>query len=393
MRSFGRVTVPGRIPRLFWTPVLASLLSAIVLGACRPAAAPLSPQDRLQVLWQSFVRTYIRDSGAVVDPMHGGRVSSEAQSYALVRAVWMRDRRTFERVLAWTDAQLRRDDGLYAWLWDPKSERLVDPNCATDGDVEIAYALAMASVVFDHPPYAEQARTVVRAIRLHASIPVGNTWFPSAGDWAGPERIINLSYFYPYATPWFERLDPGAGWADATSLGYTLVEATLDAGPLALPADFAVLRADGRLAPLPTGHMLSSVFSYDSIRIPWRMDLACRLTDDRRACRLAQSFGQRLAAVHGRDGGFFTRYDPRTGVATNTERSQSFAGALLTALMRGAPDVAKSLRSAHLDDLSLEALAQAPDRYYDANWVWFGLAAADRVIEARTPSVDRLRLP
>ena len=393
MRALGLLLVSGRLRPLLWTPVVVSVLWAVVFGAGRPAAASSSAQNRLQALWDAFVRTYVLDSGAVVDPMRQGRVSSEAQSYALVRAVWMRDRKTFDRVLDWTKRHLRREDGLHAWSWDPKTSRVDDPNCATDGDVEIAFALAMASVAFDHPPYALQARDIVRAIRLHASIPVGERWFPSAGNWAGPERIINLSYFYPYATPWFERLDPGAGWAEATTLGYELVEATLAAGPASLPADFAVLRPDGRLAALPSDHSLSAAFSYDSIRVPWRLDLACRLTRDRRACRLAETFGRRLAAMQGRDGGFVTRYDAITGLPTNSERSQSFAGAFLTVLLRAAPEVARRVRAEQFDDASLDGLGRASDRYYEANWVWFGLAAADGLIEARTPSVERLVVP
>ena len=34
---------------------------------------------------------------------------------------------------------------------------------------------------------------------------------------------------------------------------------------------------------------------------------------------------------------------------------------------------------------ALEALLVAPDRYYDHNWVWFGLALDRGLIEERTP--------
>jgi len=375
-------------------PALLLLLAALTGAACRPAAAPRSADARLEALWRAYLRAYVRDSGEVVDPLRDGRVSSEAQSYAMVRAVWMRDRDTFERVDRWTARHLRREDGLHAWLWDPTAQRIVDANSATDGDVEIAFALAMASVVFERPEYATRARDIVLAIRTHASMPVGDgEWFPSAGNWAGPERIVNLSYFYPYATPWFDRLDPEGGWSAVATRGYALVGAALAAGPVSLPADFAVLRPDGRLAPLPPGHMLSAVFSYDSIRIPWRMDLACRLHGDKRACELAATLGGRLAALYARDGEFVTRYDPRKGVALNRESSLSFAGALLPAVQRAAPPIATALRAARLDEASLDTLMRADDRYYDANWVWFGLAAVDGSIAARTPKVEDLRLP
>jgi hypothetical protein len=146
-------------------PVLLLLLAALTGAACRPAAAPRSAEARLDALWRAYLRAYVRDSGEVVDPLRDGRVSSEAQSYAMVRAVWMRDRDTFERVDRWTARHLRREDGLHAWLWDPTAQRIVDANTATDGDVEIAFALAMASVVFERPEYATRARDIVLAPR------------------------------------------------------------------------------------------------------------------------------------------------------------------------------------------------------------------------------------
>ena len=152
---------------------IAAVWMLMLVGPGAPttqkSTAVRTPDARLAALWTGYRERHIRPSGEVVDPWRQGRVSSEAQSYALLRAVWMRDRSTFERVHAWTDAHLRRPDGLYSWLWDPAEARIVDANSATDADIDIAYALAMASIVFDRPAYAAQAREIVRAIRTHAS--------------------------------------------------------------------------------------------------------------------------------------------------------------------------------------------------------------------------------
>jgi hypothetical protein len=44
-------------------------------------------------------------------------------------------------------------------------------------------------------------------------------------------------------------------------------------------------------------------------------------------------------------------------------------------------------------DDALDHLMRVDDRYYDANWAWFGLAAADGILARRTPSLDRLGVP
>ena len=358
-------------------------------GFCQTARAPL-PEARLDALWASYRDKYVLPTGEVVDPRRQGQVTSEAQSYALVRAVWMRDDATFGRVLAWTEAHLRRPDGLHAWLWDPATARVLDANSATDADIDIAYALAIASVVFDRPAYATQARDLVRAIRARASVTMSAGWVPSAGNWAGDERVINLSYFSPYAVPWFERLDPEGGWGASRTLGYGLVQQALDAGPLAVPADFNALGLDGVLRPLPEGHALSRIFSYDAIRISWRLEMACRLAGDTQACRLSQALVERLWALARRDGRLATQYTV-DGAARNAEESTSVYAALLPAFARVAPEVARDWRATHLGAEALDALMRATNRYYDANWAWFGLAAADGILEARTPSPDRLR--
>jgi endo-1,4-beta-D-glucanase Y len=369
-------------------PCLALLLGAVVPLHSLPSPQPVP--SSLDALWVSYKNRYITPAGAAVDPSRRNDVTSEAQSYALLQAVWMRDQATFDRVWSWTQSQLKRPDGLYSWHWSPTTGGIVDVNNATDGDVDLALALAMASVVFERPAYARSAREIVQAIRASASLRTRRGWFPSAGNWADDERVINLSYFYPYAAPWFERLDPGAGWDATRELGHTLVEQALDAGPAALPADFNVLTPAGNLAPLPEGHALSQAFSYDAMRIAWRLELACSLQRDARACRVSETLGARLVAHYRRHGRIVTQYSP-TGVAATMHESTSFYAALLPVVTRIAPDVAREWRRTHLGPDALDTLMGAGDRYYDANWVWFGLAAADGFIHSRTPSIDALR--
>jgi hypothetical protein len=62
-------------------------------------------------------------------------------------------------------------------------------------------------------------------------------------------------------------------------------------------------------------------------------------------------------------------------------------------MTRVVPQRARRWRVRELGDDALDQLMRVDDRYYDANWAWFGLAAADGVLARRTPSLDRLRVP
>ena len=367
----------------------ALVMLLLLAASCSRAPRFESPEERLRWLWAGYKSNYLSPSGYVQDPLRDGFVTSEAQSYALLQSAWLGDRETFDLVWRWTNTHLRRDDGLYSWLWDPRGPgRLADPNSATDGDVDIAFALAIASVVFDEAEYARSARTLVQSIRRGATLAGESGWFPSAGNWAGRERVTNLSYFAPYAYEYFERLDPDAGWRQAIDVGYRLLDQALEGAPPRLPADFVRVGDGGLLEPIPDASSLSRLFSFDGIRIAWRIDLDCRLFARVRACT-PDGLIRSLDLIQQRDGALFTAYGT-DGSARSKEISSSFYGAALPAFARVRPAIAAEWRGANLSDAALARLRSSTNRYYDANWVWFGFASADGFLAARTPSLQQL---
>ena len=106
----------------------------------------------LTASWQSYCRHFIKSDGQVIIPEEGGGTISEAQAYALLRAVWAGDEAIFNRVYAWTYKNLSRvhkhGDSLLAWRWGRLpggSWGVLDANSATDGDLDYALALVLAA--------------------------------------------------------------------------------------------------------------------------------------------------------------------------------------------------------------------------------------------------------
>jgi endo-1,4-beta-D-glucanase Y len=359
--------------------ILATLI--LLTSSCRQP----TPEERLTTMWQSYRTNYMSAEGYARDPLRSNHVTSEAQSYALLQAAWLRDRETFDRVLLWTNAHLRREDGLFSWLWDPATGRSVDVNSATDAETDTAFALIIAADAFREPSYRDQARQIVEAIRTHASIPVRDGWFPSAGNWAGPERVVNLSYFAPYAYAAFDAIDPGQGWRQAIDIGYALLDAVTRGTPARLPPDFMRVSLDGVPEPLRETSTLSRQFSFDGIRIAWRIEMDCRLRGETRACGEQRLVG-RLRELLARDGRLVTRYTV-DGQAQSARESLSFYGALLPVWTRTMQDEARGWRKDYLSERQIGRLREAANRYYDANWVWFGLALAENIVHARTPRI------
>ncbi len=368
----------------------SGLVAAIALTGC------LSPVRRsegdldagfLDDAWTRYKGVYVHADGYVIDrTRNGGEVTSEGQAYALLRAAWTGDRATFTKVLSWSDGHLLRADGLLSWRWSAAGGgKVLDVNSATDADADMAFALIVAASRFDRPDYLSRARATLRAIRANARVEVSGGWFPAAGNWATSGRVVNLSYFTPYAYPYFDLVDPEGRWGDVTTAGYSLLDAALTA-PARLPPDFMVVGVDGALSP-PADEGLRRTFSFDAVRIFWRVALDCRLHRRPAACRYPG--GDALAELLRRDGRLVTEYQV-DGTRVSDQESLTFYACVLPMLDERAPDLATGLRQTRLSPEALRPVLDRPDRYFDLNWVWFGLALSGDLIVERTPTVDQI---
>ena len=368
----------------------SAVMALSLAAACGRPSTEDASRDFLRSAWASYKQSYITADGNVIDrDRGGGQTTSEGQGYAMLRAAWMGDAATFSRTFQWSEQHLKRPDGLYSWLWDPAGQgKVIDANTASDADQEIALALVIGSQVFDDPRLLARARELVRAIRQHERVEMEGGWFPAAGNWAVAGRIVNLSYFLPYAYPYFARIDPAGNWEVVTERGYHLIVDTLKRPATRLIPDFMTVTPEGRPGALPAGTGLSDDFSSDALRIYWRVAVDCRLHKTPRACADPLGVGQ-LNAMLARDGGLFTKYSV-DGTPIERIASSSFYGAALPFLLIHAPAAGAAVRNTHLSAAALRPVTTEANRYFDANWTWFGLAAADGLIESATPAVEAI---
>ena len=382
-------------------PALGALaLTALALAACSPGStvspgrtptssagvrASASANARLlsvlQQAWAGYKQGFVGTDGRVTDPTRGV-TTSEGQSYALLRAVWMGDRSAFDTVWHWTEANLQvRGDGLFAYLWSGGGVQ--DHNSATDADSDIALSLLFAAHRFGNAAYRSAAVTVLSGMWRHDVTSVNGMNVLTAGNWAAaqqsPGPVINPSYLAPYAYRIFAREDTAHPWAGLIDSSYKLLDsctaATLDGTRSAgLPPNWcAIERSTGKIVSFP---QISGAdqYGYDAFRVMWRVALDAVWNNEQRArdyldrndfLRTRWSAAQRLDPVYGHDGTVVSGHDDPTiyggdignfvvadpGVATQIEQR------LLSTFHTGAP--------AHFGDAN---------NYFEQNWVWFGLA-------------------
>jgi len=368
-----------------------SLAVLLGLGALvtrpAPAASPAAgPAETLQQSWKAYVARFIKPDGRVVDPKGGGVSTSEGQAYAMLRAVWVRDRAVFDRTYAWGRANLNdgvRKDRLWAWKWGKASDgrwRVVDTAFASDADQDVALALILAFRTWKDDRYRQDALAIVADLWRLATVEAQGRRFLLAGDklCAGRTCKLNPSYCAPYAYRIFADYDRERDWRSLVDSSYGLLETSANLTGTRLPPDWIMLETTtGRLA-LPAGK--DSAFSYDAIRVYWRVAMDRELFGEPRADEYLKRTLPWLIARWERVG-TFPAMIPSSGDDPADYESPEMLAALLPAFQRIRPDIAAAIER-RLQSLYSRGVwadhAGAQDSYYLQNWAWFGTALYHR---------------
>lgn len=248
---------------------LISMLALVgLLASSWPAAAQQGSLDGS--LWQTYKSRFFDASGRIIDNANGGISHSEGQGYGLMLAFFANSRSDFEQIWSFTKIELLvRNDGLAAWKWDPTAQpHVTDVNNASDGDLLIAYALAMAGAAWDRQDYVSSAASLARAILENVVVERGGRvlLLPAAEGFDAGERadgpVINPSYWIFEAFSIMAILAPSDQWPRLERDGLALLN-TMKFGPRNLPAEWVSLARQ----PKPA-EGFEAEFGYNAIRIP-----------------------------------------------------------------------------------------------------------------------------
>jgi endoglucanase len=248
----------------------AMTISQSVARATAPEIQSAKPGTLPLEQWQPWRDRFVGADGRVIDDVNQV-CHSEGQGYGQLLAVLAQDRAAFARIWSFTRSQLLvRDDGLAAWRWDAKpSPHITDINNASDGDILIAYSLALAGDLWRSPDLTTAAQDVAQAIGrvLIKRFDARTVLLPAAVGFGPKERpdgpVVNLSYWIFEALPVLSRLAPEADWSTLSTTGRELVLAARF-GPAKLPANWISLHD---ASPTPA-QGFDAQFGYDAVRVP-----------------------------------------------------------------------------------------------------------------------------
>ena len=326
-------------------------------GAATPASRTAT------AIGDDFLADWVDADGRVVRRDQGDDTVSEGQAYGLLVAVAVGDEQRFDSIWRWTRENLVRDDGLLAWRWADGA--VVDDMPASDADVDAARALVLAGEAFDEPSYTRAGVDLGSEVldRMTVSTDVGRVllpgpWAAGAGPWS-----YNPSYASPAA---FDLLGDASGdprWAELETGSRAVTTAVLDS--TALPSDWAQVRQDGSVVPLPSADGSSGTvqYSYDAARLVLRFAESCRPDDVALAARTAS---------------VLQRYDELPMQLDLGGQSAGADQSPLAYVARAAAEASAGQRGAAAADLArADALAQTTPTYYGAAWAALGSLQLD----------------
>jgi endoglucanase len=249
---------------------IATLLAGTAMLALAGHPAPAQQPRISGEAWAAYKAKFLDPGGRIVDNGNGNISHSEGQGYGLLLAYLAGDAAGFEQIWYFTKTELLlRDDGLAVWKWDPSANpHVTDTNNASDGDILIAYALALAGSAWNRGDYITAATRMAQSTLEESVVDfTGRTLLlPGAKGFSAADRddgpVVNPSYWVYEALPVMAALAPSDRWRKLADDGLALLKA-MQFGPRKLPAEWVSLKRQPRPA-----EGFEAVFGYNAIRIP-----------------------------------------------------------------------------------------------------------------------------
>ncbi|MGL5810196.1 MAG: glycosyl hydrolase family 8, partial [Nocardioides sp.] len=185
---------------------------------------------------------------------------SEGIGYGLLLSAYNDDKATFDGIWRFGKRNLN-DKGLLPWLYTSTSTVSTDRggrNNATDGDLDAAFALVVASQ--KGWGYDQDARSLIDAILTHC---VEDDDSLERGEANNPKDVINTDYVSPAYFTVFEKFTGNKRWSSVKDRNYDIIRKALDQDGVVLQPQ--EVRVDGVVVND------TNTYNSDTARAPWRL--------------------------------------------------------------------------------------------------------------------------
>jgi endo-1,4-beta-D-glucanase Y len=268
-------------------------------GTIKPDNVSQSSMDSsVQSKWTSWKSAYLKPAGTgkyYVKYNSAGETVSEAHGYGMLLTVMMEGfdanaKTYFDGLYNYYKAHPSVNNSfLMAWKQNSSFQDVEGADSATDGDMDIAYALLLADKQWGSGGtinYLQAARNIINAIMQND---VNQTlWNLRLGDWATGADAKNTrpSDFMIQHMKSYQVATSDTKWTNVVNTTYTIINTlfTNNSPNTGLLPDFVINSSGWKPAPAnflegpDDGH-----YNYNSCRTPWRITTDYLMTGDTRA--------------------------------------------------------------------------------------------------------------
>ncbi len=344
----------------------------------------MNPERILKASWESYKKDFIKQ-GRVIDPYQNDITTSEGQSYALLRAVWMNDKKTFDDVYGWTKLYLRQPTGIYYWKWEGSTDsgKVIDQGNATDADQDIVLALLFAQKKWKDETYKDDAMETLQAIWSNNIVRFNNNYYVSAGNWGNmkAEIVINPSYLSPASYRIFAEVDRSRNWNALVESSYEVLQgctaAKLDQNTGILPPEWCAFDKKTRtFRQVKAADAKATEYGYNAFRVPWRVALDYIWNKEKKAKEYLASLNhlqeeyktkKKIAASYKHNGEVWEDYESVAAYGGNI-------GYFMIHDSKHADHIFKEKLLKKFYEDRERSYWDDPKNYYTQNWGWFGTA-------------------
>ena len=383
--------------------VLSSALSSCQWRRSRPSPPPITDRTTapeatisLKESWDAYRKRFIQGDGRIIDWEAEEKSTSEGQAYAMFRAVFADDRDSFDRTLKWSESNLqRRDaqgkpiDSLWAWKWGKNASNQwvqLDPNFASDADIDACFALILASDRWNRPDYLALAKTKLKDLWDHSTVTRGDQTYllpgPKIAFQQGDRVTFNPSYLAPYAFRLFAQVDPGRDWMALVDSSYAVLENSASLSSVGLPSDWVNFDLKtGQYSALESGSPLKTQYGFDATRVWWRIALDGAIFNEARSMKYLQTHLKPLQDSWRKDRKILAQIDLQGNPMVNYEATSQY-GMLYSALRQVDPSMAAEIYQQKIRPTYRSGFWDNDKAYYTQNLAWFGLLDPHDIAQA-----------
>lgn len=192
---------------------------------------------------------------------------------------------------------------LMAWQQGDNGSAIINvsgEDSASDGDMDIAYALLMADTVWGSSGYINYKQAAIDIINDVMTYEVNKTdWIIQLGDWAHWEKEGDLYYsatrasdFFVQYMPVFAEATGDERWMNVYNSTYDIINKFIREHGTGLLPDFIVKNSSGEFVAA-SANLLESAddgnYYYNSCRVPWRIGMDYLINDNEDALAYANA--------------------------------------------------------------------------------------------------------